>query len=374
MGGAAVLGLGVPLLSACGSDTAAGPQQAGIADGLAPEAGPLRIFNYADFINPELIEKFQDEHQVNIEITTFSTDTEAISKLANNSVQVDVHQATSATTLPRVVQGGLLQPLNRSYLPNFSNLLPAYTNPSYDPESRYTLPFSAFSVGIGYRTDRIDPTTVATQGWDLLWDPSLRGQVAVLDSYRTALGVAMLRRGVTDLNTGDPAILQQALDDLLALSDTNNVKVNISGYQDIPEGATTASMIWNGDMLGARAYLPENESPEVLGWWYPEDSRGIIGNDLMGITATAEHPVLAHLWLNFLLDPANARAQFITNGYQIPVTGFDPAQLAADGDIPPNLATAVYTEATADNGIRLTELSLEDDKRWEDAWSTFKSR
>jgi hypothetical protein len=78
--------------------------------------------------------------------------------------------------------------------------------------------------------------------------------------------------------------------------------------------------------------------------------------------------------MNFLLKPENARIQFLNNGYQIPITGIDPAKLAADAGIPSLLTAAIYTESKANNGVRQKELDVDVDRKWEDAWSTFKSR
>jgi spermidine/putrescine transport system substrate-binding protein len=369
-----VIGLGAPLLAACGPKGSDSPAtRSAIATGLAPEAGPLRIYSYADYIAPDLITKFQDENKVKIEVTTFANEQEGLNKLANKAVNVDVYQAASEAATTRLIRGGLIQPLNQAYLPDFGNLIKAYQDPSYDPGAKYSLPFAAWSLGIGYRTDRITPEEIETKGWDILGDERFRGQAAVLDDYRNTLGYQMLRRG-KDVNSGDDAVINKALQDLLELADRVKVKVNVTEYQDIPEGGTTVSLAWSGDMLGAPAYLPQGTPAEVLGWWSPADDRTIIGTDTMAITSTASNPVLGHMWLDFLIKPENARIQFLNNGYQIPVNGLDPAKLAEDAGIPPLLTKAIYTESKANNGVRQKELDVDVDRKWEDAWSTFKSR
>jgi spermidine/putrescine transport system substrate-binding protein len=374
LGTAAVVGLGAPLLAACGAKTSSSSAaHSAIADGLTPEPGPLRIYNYADYIAPDLITKFQDENKVKVEVTTFGNDQEGVNKLANKAVDVDVYQAASESAITRLAEGGLVQPLNRSYLPDFGNLLKAYQDPSYDPGAKYSLPFAAWGLGIGYRTDRITREEIEAKGWDILGDERFRGQAAVVDSYRNSLGYNMLRRG-QDVNSGDDKVIDDALQNLLELADRTKIKVNVTQYQDIPEGNTTVSISWSGDLLGSIQYLPQGTPPEVLGWWYPADNRSIIGTDVMAVTSTAKKPVLAHMWMNFLLKPENARIQFLSNGYQIPISGLDPAELAADAGIPPLLAKAIYTDEMANNGVRQRELDIDVDRKWEDAWSTFKTR
>lgn len=374
LGSAALIGLGAPLLAACGpKPSSPGAVQSAIADGLQPEAGPLRLFNYADFIAPEVVAKFEDEHKVKIEITTFATEQEGVNKLAQKAVDVDVFQAASEPMISRLISSGLVQPVNRSYLPDFDNLIPTYQDQWYDPGSTHSVPFVAFSLGIGYRTDRITREEIEAKGWDILADDRFRGTAAVVDDYRNALGYHMLRTG-EDVNSGDDAVIDASLKNLIDLADRNNIKVNNTQYQDIPEGNTTVSLAWNGDMIGAIPYLPAGTSPDVLGWWYPADNRSIIGTDLAAVTTVAKNPVLAHMWMNYLLKPEIARMQFLQQGFQVPITGLDPAKLAADAGIPPLLAGAIFTDDVANNGLRQKELAVDVDRKWEDAWSTFTSR
>lgn len=77
-----LLGAGVPLLQACGGDEQRTTVTKGIADGLPPEKGPLRLVNFADYVNLDVISDFESQYGVKVEISTFDTDTEATTKLA----------------------------------------------------------------------------------------------------------------------------------------------------------------------------------------------------------------------------------------------------------------------------------------------------
>lgn len=366
-----LLGTGVPLLQGCGGDDdeASGDP---IADGRDPEAGPLRIFNYADYVNPDTVASFEEQYGVSVEITTFDVDAEAITKLANGSVEVDVHNSAAPNSLNRVIAGGLLQPLNKTYIPNFSNVLPSFVDPWYDEGSRYTVPYTVFSSGIAYRADRIDPAKVEEMGWDILWDPTYKGVTSILDDYREGLAMALLRRGITDVNTTDAALIEQAGADLSELIDLMNIKVNIEAYKDIPEGATDLAHTWSGDMLAAAySYLPEGTDASVLGWWYPPDGVGVVNNDCIAITANAKNPVLAHLWINHLLDVANAEENFSWNGYLPPIKGLDADYLIANEYAPENLRAAVLNDEIIAKGLRFEPLDVDTDRLWEQTWSSF---
>ncbi len=368
-----MLGAGLPLLQACGGDDDDdGAVSDAIKDGLDPEAGPLRVFNYADYVNPDTIAGFEEQYGVKVEITTFDVDAEAITKLANGSVEIDVHNSAAPDTLDRLIAGGLLQPLNKSYIPNLSNLLPSFADPWYDKGSKYTLPYTVFSTGIAYRADRIDPAKVEEMGWDILWDPTYKGVTSILDSYREGIALALLRKGITDINTSDKGQIEQAGADLAELVDLMNIKVNIEAYKDIPEGATDLAHTWSGDMLaGAYSYLPEGTDPSVLGWWYPADGVGVVGNDCMAVTANAKNPVLAHLYVNYLLDAANAEENFSWNGYLPPIKGLDADYLIENGYAPENLRSAVLTDEIISKGLRYEPLDTDTDLLWEETWSRF---
>ena len=90
-------------------------------------------------------------------------------------------------------------------------------------------------------------------------------------------------------------------------------------------------------MAGAFYYMPPGVSPEVLSYWWPETG-GVVQNDFLCVTRAAESPVLAHLFLDFLLDETVAYENFINfNGYIPPQNGIDAETLVAEGVIPESL-------------------------------------
>jgi spermidine/putrescine transport system substrate-binding protein len=372
-----LLGAGAPLLQACGgSDSVSGKKQTkGIADGLQPEKGPLRLLNYDSYVNPDVIADFESKFGVKVEITTFTTDTEALSKIASGAVKVDIHHSMAGTTIDRLINGGLLQPLNKTYLTNFGNVVSNFKDPWYDPGATYSVPYNYFGTGIGYRADKIDPATVEAQGWDALWKATaFKGQVSVLDDEREALVMAMLRKGVTDVNTTDQKVIDQALADLSELIDLVNVKVNIDAYKNLPEGTATICHTWSSDLINAAAgYLPEGTGPEVLGFWHPPAGKYLVTNDIMGVLANAEHPVLAHTYLNYLLDNDVAEKNFSFVGYLPALTKLDADYVIAQGLVPENLRPCVPTKDEIDKALYLKPLGTDGDAQYEAAWSKFTS-
>ena len=376
LGGSVRLGLamacGLPLLQACGSSGGSGggskKNTKAIADGLKPEAGPLKIFNYDSYVNADVVKAFEEQYGVKTEITIFDTDDEAITKLASGAVKVDLQHSAATNSLHKLVDSGLIQPLNKSYLTNFDNIASSLRDPYYDRGSTYTVPYTVFGTGIGFRADRVDPASVS---WDTLWDTKYKGMASVLDDYREGLGMAMLYRKLTDVNTTDPKVIKQAGDDLGTLTNSMNIKVNIDGYTTVPAGSVTVAHTWSGDMINAQYNLPNGTGPEVLGYWQP--SQAVINNDTMCIMSNATNPVLAHLYLNFLLDKQNAQDNFSYVGYQPAIEGLD-AQALIDAElVPENLRSCVMTNDEISKGYRFLQLSPDVDALYEDTWSKFKA-
>jgi len=369
-----LLGAGAPLLQACGgSDDERSQVSATIADGLEPEKGPLRIINYADYVNLEVIADFEAKYGVKVEISTIDTDTEATTKLASGAIKADVHHSMSGTSIGNLIAGGLIQPLNKSYIPNFANVIETFNDPWYDTGAKFSVPYTFFGTGIGYRTDRIDPALVDSQGWDAIWNATdFKGQVSVLDDEREAFTMAMLRMGITDVNTTDQKVIDQALADVSELIDLVNVKVNIEGYKDIPEGTTSIAQTWSADLIaGAASYLPSGVSDEVLGFWHPPAGEYVVTNDSMGVLATAENPVLAHLYLNYLLDNEVAEKNFSWVGYLPAITKLDADFVIAAGYVPEHLRNCVPTTEEIAKAIYLKPLGAEGDAKYETAWAKF---
>ena len=368
-----LLGTGVPLLQACGSDDKKTTRKDPIADGLQPESGPLRIINYADYVNLEVIADFEALYGVKVEITSIDTDTEATTKLASGAIKADVHHSMAGTSIGNLIAGGLIQPLNKSYLTNFGNVISSFNDPWYDPGALYSVPYTFFGTGIGFRSDRIDPAQVAEQGWDTIWNATdFKGQVSVLDDEREAFTMAMLRKGVAEINTTDQAIIDQALADVSELIDLVNVKVNIEGYKDIPEGTTSIAQTWSADLIaGAAGYLPEGTSDTVLGFWHPPAGSYVVTNDSMGVLADAEHPVLAHLYLNYLLDNAVAEKNFSWVGYLPAIALLDADYVINAGYVPEHLRNCVPTNDEISKALFLKPLGAEGDAKYENAWAKF---
>jgi spermidine/putrescine transport system substrate-binding protein len=348
-----------------------------IPSGMMPEKGPLQFYNWIAYINNDVVKAFEKKYGVQVQISTFNTIDEAIAKISSGAVQYDLF-TPETVFLERLVVGKLVQPLNHSYIPNLAaNVWPAFANPWYDQGSRYTAPYTVYTTGIGWRADKLpnfNPAKLANP-WSALWQvgPSIVGKVGLLDDEHEGLAMGLLHNGVSDVNTQDPAQVNASAASLKQLVNTTNLKFDTNEYQRLADGSLWLHQAWSGDMASAPAYLPAGTSPSVLRYWWPTDGRGPINNDFFGVLKGAKNPVLAHLFINHVLNTKQAFTNMTFTGYQQPLTGMTPEAVVAAGIVPKTLATTTLTAAQFPNGLVQGPLSQEGEILWQNAWASVKS-
>ncbi|HEY5844497.1 MAG TPA: spermidine/putrescine ABC transporter substrate-binding protein, partial [Mycobacterium sp.] len=330
-------------------------------------------YSYADYISPDAVKSFEEKYKTTVQVSTFNDTDEAITKIRGGNVDYDIY-FPSYDQISRLVNGGLLKPLNHSYIPGISNVWPTFTNPWYDQEWRFTVPYTVYTTGLGWRNDQVPEDIGALSNpYDSLWDPKYKNKTAVIDDWHTAMALPLLRAGKTDVNTSNPDDLKMIGEQMTAMVAATSPKVTITMYSDMPAGQIGLSQMWSGDIINAQSYLPEGTGPEILRYWFPADGKGLVDNDLMVVLKGGKNPVLSHLFLNHMLEPDNAKLNFTQIGYQPPQNSINPDTLVAEGFIPANLTSAIVKPEYFDTGYRLLELDAANDAAWHNVWRAFKA-
>ncbi len=345
-----------------------------IKSGLTPERGStLKIYNYADYLSPRVIKDYEQQTGVAIELSTFNDTEEALSKIASGSLKYDLYYP-SYDQIGKLVTAGLARPLNQDYLPNISNCWDQFTDPWYDQGWHYSVPYTTYTTGIGWRTDQV-PADIGSldNPYDALWDPQYAGKTALIDDWHTAMAMVLLRAGDHDINTEDDAkiaLIRTGLEELAAATDP---KVTVNMYNDLPAGQLGLSHMWSGDIVNAVYYLPQDVKPDILRYWFPEDGRGQVDNDLMMVLNQGDNPVAAHHFMNYLLDDKVSVANFGFTGYQPPQKSINPSRLVEDGFIPDNLRSATVLPEWFDTADRLLGMPIDTEQKWLAVWQEFKA-
>jgi spermidine/putrescine transport system substrate-binding protein len=341
------------------------------------EGATLQVYNWTAYMYRYVLREFQKEYNCEIEWTGFNNMEEGIQKVISGQVQPDIFFPT-VDYLSRLVDEQLVQPLQHELIPNMeANVWKSFWDPGpwYDRGWRYSVPYTIYTTGVAYRRDRVTDEQAEQEGYNLLWNADFKDEISYYDSYRDALGMAILRNGDTDVNSGDPAVIDRARDAVIELVNDYGARLTINGaYAKLPEGEYTVAQSWSGDIVGAKWYLPREETTDVLGFWYPDDNRGLIGNDLIVVPTTSKSPALAHAFVNWFLDKRWGYVNFAQwNGYQPPFTSIDPTSLVDKNVVAPNLQKAVVTEDMFTQGYIQGELAADVDQLWLDAWADIQA-
>jgi spermidine/putrescine transport system substrate-binding protein len=377
---------GASLLSACAPALAGGssvplprpnnpvqwpvfPANKAIASGVAPETGAtLQVYNWVAYVNQACLNQFAKKYKCKVELTTFNTMDEALSKL-RSGLKFDVLMGATVDVLGQLIESKTIQPLNHSYIPNIAQAWPDFTNPFYDQHWQYTVPYTIYTTGMAWRKDLVheNPYTMKNP-WAMPWQPKYKGKVAILDDYREGISLGLMKNGLYDLNTTSRAqidLARQSLQELVSLVD---VHIDNNDYSEVPSGQTWIHHAWSGDMASSYEYMPKGLPVEVVGYWFPTDGRGPVANDTNTVLSSANNPVLAHLFLNYLLDLPNVLENISFNGYMQPLNEVTPQRLVKEKLLPPSLMSTAVLPAYFRRGIGELQLPVDTDALWQQAW------
>ena len=182
-----------------------------------------------------------------------------------------------------------------------------------------------------------------------------------------------MKNGVFNLNTSDYrqiAAARRQIQDLVSLV---NVHIDNNDYTEVPTGQTWIHHAWSGDMAASYQYMPKGVPVDVVGYWFPADGSGPVGNDTNTVLRSARNPVLAHLFLNYLNDLPNVLENISYNGYMQPLNEVTPQRLVKEKLLPPSLISTAVLPAYFKRGLGELQLPVDADALWQQAWQKASS-
>ena len=354
-----------------------------IESGLEPEHGAtLKYLNWPYYLSPALVRAFEEKYKqydVTVEKTIYPDMAGGVKTLLASPDEFDVMFGVQIYVLGQLIAGGLVAPLNHDYIPNLANnVWDSLQSPFYDQESRYTVPFAIWNTGIMWRNDQVT-TDIAglANPYDVFWQDAPKNKTALLNNSRDSLGMAMFRAGETDVNTGDPSIIDQAKSDVAEVVKATNARFDHTDYTDVPAGKTWLHQSWSGNVGSAFYFLPEGDTAPNISYYWPGSTEGVSGNvdnDTILLLKSSKAPVLAHLFIDFMLDAQNALTNYTTySGYQAPMTSINPDELVGNNVVPEHLATTVVAQDQFTSGYRNLELAPDVLALWESAYQEIQA-
>jgi len=345
-----------------------------IASGLAPEQGAtLKIYNWVAYLNPKIMKDFGKKYNCKVELTTFNNMDEAMAKLRTGQLNFDIFFPT-IDVMGQLVEGKLIQPLNHSYIPNITQAWSDFQNPFYDGKWRYTVPYTIYTTGIAWRKDKVpeNPYQMANP-WAMLWQGKYKGKVAILDDSRESISLGLMKNGIFNLNTTNASQIAAAGKALQDLAHLTNMHIDNNDYTEIPSGQIWIHHAWSGDIAAAQYYMPKGVPVDVVGYWFPTDGQGPVGNDLISVLRSASNPVLAHHFMNYILDLQNALTNISWNGYMQPLNEVTPQRLVTEKLLPRSLMSTAVLPSFFRRGVMELQLPVTALSQWDQAWLQAKN-
>ena len=338
------------LLVACGGNDTEVPVEVAEPEEAAPQT--LTIYNWDTYIEPELLTDFERDFGLEIDYRVFDNDIDMVEELREGVTDYDL-VVPSDFTVSIMRDEGLLVPLNKENIPNFSNVDQTFINPVFDPANRYCAPYQWGTVGIGYDIER---TGREIAGWNDILNPRYAGRVALLDDYRTTMGVALLMLGYSP-NTTNASQIAEATEFLRSHSRQIGLYAGDDAQDLLLSGEYDIVMEWSGDIF----QLME-DNPDIR-YVIPEEG-SIIWTDSICVPAGAANQEAAEAFINYILEAQNGARLSNYVQYGSPNWASLPFINSEDLNNP-----AIYPpEAVRERLFFLVDVNLAANEVYEQAW------
>ena len=268
----------------------------------------ISVYNWGDYIDMDVIDIFEAETGIRVIYETFETNEDMYAKIAMGGSSYDVI-FPSDYMVERMIQEQLLQPVNWNNVPNVKNIDPRFMNESYDPESKYAVPYTWGTMGVLYNTEMVigEPDS-----WDVLLDETYKMDMFMLNAPRDTMAIALVMCG-HDLNSTDPADLADAKKLLIDQKPLVLAYVVDEVKDKMIAGEATVALVWSGD-----ATYCMSESDE-LNYFVPKEGSNIF-YDAMCIPHNARNVSGAEKFIDFMCRADVAAMNYDYVGYAIPNT------------------------------------------------------
>ncbi|MBQ9268119.1 MAG: ABC transporter substrate-binding protein [Oscillospiraceae bacterium] len=275
----------------------------------------INVYNWGQYISDgtdgyiDVNAAFTEATGIKVNYMTFDTNESLYTKLKTGGSTYDII-VPSDYMAGRLIAEDLVQEIDFGNIPNYAYIDEAYKNTAYDPDNRYSVPYTWGTTGVIYNTKYVDPADIG--GWDLLWNSKYAGKILMFDNNRDAFAIAESSLGYS-LNTTSESELRACSELLAPQKPVIQQYVMDQIYDKMIGEEAWIAPYYAGD------FLMMQEENEDLEFYFPEEGFNLF-IDCMMIPTSAEHKAEAEAYINFLLDPAICGENLDYLGYSAPET------------------------------------------------------
>ncbi|MEQ6249627.1 polyamine ABC transporter substrate-binding protein [Sulfitobacter sp. HNIBRBA3233] len=281
----------------------------------AAAADEVRVYNWSDYIDEELLTKFEEETGIDLIYDVFDSNEVLETKMLAGGSGYDV-VVPSGTFLQRQITAGAFQKLDTEKLPNLSNMWDVVTDRTeqYDPDNAYSINYMWGTTGIGANVGKVQEILgedAPIDSLELVMNPANMEKLAdcgvhFLDAPAEMIPMALKYIG-EDPDSHDPEVIAKAEEALLAIRPYIQ-KFHSSEYINaLANGDICVAVGWSGDILQARDRAAEADNGVEIAYHAPKEGAQM-WFDQMAIPVDAPNPDAAHTFLNFIMDAQNMAA------------------------------------------------------------------
>ena len=253
----------------------------------------VNVCSWGEYIDEELITQFEDETGTRVNYQTAESNEALYSLLKSGGADYDVI-VPSDYMISQLMEEGMLEELDYSAIPNFELIDPRFRNLPYDPDNKYTVPYSWGTLGLIYNANMVEEEP---DSWGALYDDRYAGSVLLINNSRDALGAALLHLGYS-VNTTDEGEIREAFA-LISGASRRGVfqgKVMDQVFQKMEGGNAAIATYYAGDYLS----MLDNQADGVdLRYVIPQEGANWFV-DAMCVLKDAPHFDEAMAWINFI--------------------------------------------------------------------------
>lgn len=319
----------------------------------------LTVFNYAEYIDPDMIDRFTEETGIGIKYEEALTPEELYAKYSSGAISYDLI-CTSDYMIQRLIQEGEAQKVNFSsmeYAGNIGDRFWKYSK-AYDPNNEYALPYFYGTVGILYDTTKVDGNV---DSWGVLFDGSYKNDIIMQNSQRDTFMVALKYLGYS-LNTSDESELLEAQQLLIKQKPDVQAYLVDEARDEVVAGNAAMAVVYSGE-----AYLG-HEYNEDLAYVVPKEGSNL-WIDSWIITKNCTNTEAAQKFLDFLCREDVATKNFEYIYYSTP----NEAVVESMGEELRNNPAITPAEADMQNCEVCTQSSEEVTKLYNNLWKELKA-